>query len=203
MREVNAAALTAVMEGHYIDSYLTSQGAAAPKVEEGDMKAIGSPLDFIGINVYAPQFVRADANAQGYTVLPMLASSPRMASPWLRVGPESAYWAVRNTTDLWKPKAIYITENGCSADDPVTDGRIDDADRVMYLRNYIGQAQRATAEGLPLAGYFLWSLMDNFEWADGYGKRFGLHYVDFKTQARIPKLSAAWYRELIRRNALV
>ena len=126
-----------------------------------------------------------------------------MASPWLRVGPESAYWAVRNTTDLWKPKAIYITENGCSADDPVTDGRIDDADRVMYLRNYIGQAQRATAEGLPLKGYFLWSLMDNFEWADGYGKRFGLHYVDFKTQARIPKLSAAWYRELIRRNALV
>jgi len=85
----------------------------------------------------------------------------------------------------------------------VTDGRIDDADRVMYLRNYIGQAQRATAEGLPLKGYFLWSLMDNFEWADGYGKRFGLHYVDFKTQARIPKLSAAWYRELIRRNALV
>jgi beta-glucosidase len=203
MREVNAAALTAVMEGRYIDSYLTAQGAAAPKVEEGDMKAIGSPLDFVGINVYAPQFVRADTNAQGYSVLPMLASSPRMASPWLRVGPESAYWAVRNATELWKPKAIYITENGCSADDPVTDGRIDDADRVMYLRNYIGQAQRATAEGLPLKGYFLWSLMDNFEWADGYGKRFGLHYVDFKTQTRIPKLSAAWYRELIRRNALV
>jgi beta-glucosidase len=203
MREINAAALTAVMEGRYIDSYLTAQGAAAPKVEAGDMEAIGSRLDFVGINVYTPQFVRADDKAPGYVILPTLPSSPRMASPWLRVGPESAYWAVRNVTDLWKPKAIYITENGCSADDPLTDGRVDDTDRVMYLRNYIGQMRRATAEGLPLKGYFLWSLMDNFEWADGYGKRFGLHYVDFKTQARIPKLSAAWYRELIRRNALV
>jgi beta-glucosidase len=103
---------------------------------------------------------------------------------------------VRNATDLWKPKAIYITENGCSADDPVTDGRIDDADRVMYLRNYIGQAQRATAEGLPLAGYFLWSLMDNFEWAEGYRMRFGLVHVDYETQLRTVKKSGKWYREL-------
>ncbi len=203
MRELNAAALTAVMEGKYLDSYLAAQGAAAPRVEAGDMKAIGSPLDFVGINVYTPTFVRAADNAAGFVALPTLPSSPRMASPWLRVGPEALYWAVRNATDVWKPKAIYITENGCSADDPVADGRVDHSDRVMYLRNYIGQLQRAAAEGLPVAGYFLWSLMDNFEWADGYGKRFGIHYVDFKTQQRIPKLSAAWYRELIRRNALV
>lgn len=203
MRESNAPFLTAVMEGKYLDSYLAAAGADAPKVEAGDMKAIGSPVDFVGINVYTPTYVRADAGPTGYAMLPTLPSSPRMASPWLRVGPEAAYWAVRHITDLWKPRAIYITENGCSADDPLVSGRVDDTDRVMYLRNYIGQLQRATAEGCPLAGYFLWSLMDNFEWADGYGKRFGIHYVDFKTQQRIPKLSAAWYRELIKANALV
>jgi beta-glucosidase len=73
----------------------------------------------------------------------------------------------------------------------------------MYLRNYIGQLHRAVSEGCPLAGYFLWSLMDNFEWADGYSKRFGIHYVDFRTQQRTPKLSAIWYRELIRRHQVV
>jgi beta-glucosidase len=126
-----------------------------------------------------------------------------MASPWLVVGPEGAYWGVRMTSELWNPKAIYITENGASADDPVTDGHIDDADRIMYLRNYVGQFQHAVAEGYPLKGYFLWSLLDNFEWADGYGKRFGLHYVDFATQKRTPKLSAAWYKEVIRQNRIV
>jgi beta-glucosidase len=96
-----------------------------------------------------------------------------------------------------------VSENGASADDPVQNGRVDDADRIMYLRNYITQFHRAVAEGYPLKGYFLWSLMDNFEWADGYSKRFGIHYVDFKTQKRTPKLSAAWYKEVIASNAVV
>ena len=202
-RETNAPFLTAVMEGRYIDSYLEAQGADAPKVEAGDMAAIGSPLDFVGLNIYQPNYVRADASAPGYVVLPHLPSSPRMASPWLYVGPEVAYWAIRQVSELWKPKSIYVSENGCSADDAVTAGRVDDADRVMYLRNYLGQFRRAAAEGYPLEGYFLWSLMDNFEWADGYTKRFGIHYVDFATQRRSPKLSAAWYKELIRRNSVV
>jgi beta-glucosidase len=202
-REANAMFLTAIMEGRYLDSYLTSQGAAAPRVEAGDMAAIGSPLDFVALNVYAPVYVRADASPPGYAVIPHLASSPRMASPWLYVGPEVAYWAVRTVSELWAPTSLYISENGCSADDPLVNGRVDDADRVMFLRNYIGQLHRAVAEGYPLHGYFLWSLMDNFEWADGYTKRFGIHYVDFKTGQRLPKLSAAWYRELIARNELV
>lgn len=201
--EKNAMFLTAIMEGRYIDEYLTEQGANAPKVQAGDMAAIASPLDFVALNIYAPEWVRADDGPKGYTVIPHLASSPRMASPWLVVGPEVAYWGVRLTSELWKPKAIYISENGASADDPVVDGRVDDADRVMYLRNYVGQFHRAVAEGYPLKGYFLWSLMDNFEWADGYTKRFGIHYVDFATQKRTPKLSAAWYKEVIRRNRLV
>lgn len=127
-----------------------------------------------------------------------------MASPRLYVGPEAAYWGVRAVSELWKPKAIYISENGTSADDTLNkSGLVDDSDRIMYLRNYLGQFRRAAAEGYPLKGYFLWSLMDNFEWADGYGKRFGIHHVDFATQKRTPKLSALWYKELIRRNALV
>lgn len=202
-RDTNAMFLTAILEGRYIDSYLQSEGANAPVVQAGDMKAISTPLDFVALNVYSPNYVRADASPKGYAVLPHLPQAPRMASPWLYVGPEVAYWAVRTVSELWKPKALFISENGCSADDPLVDGRVDDSDRIMYLRNYLSQFQRATSEGFPLRGYFLWSLMDNFEWADGYTKRFGVHYVDFATGRRIPKLSAAWYRELVARNALV
>ena len=202
-RENNAMFLTAIMEGRYIDEYLEQEGANAPKVQVGDMAAIGSPLDFVALNIYAPEWVRADASAKGYATIPHIPSSPRMASPWLVVGPEVAYWGVRQVSEMWKPKKLYISENGASADDPVTNGRIDDADRVMYLRNYVTQFHRAVAEGYPLKGYFLWSLMDNFEWADGYTKRFGIHYTDFKTQQRVPKLSAAWYKEVIRQNRLV
>lgn len=199
----NAMFLTAVMEGSYIDEYLHSQGGAAPRVEANDFKAIGSPLDFLALNIYAPEWVRADNGPSGYAHIPHIGSSPRMASPWLIVGPEVAYWGVRQVSELWGPKVLYISENGASADDPVTNGRIDDADRVMFLRNYVTSFHRAVAEGYPLKGYFLWSLMDNFEWADGYTKRFGIHYTDFATQRRIPKLSAAWYKEVIRENRVV
>lgn len=168
------------------------------------MQAIGSPIDFLGLNVYAPYYVRADDSRQGYEIVPRQASYPHMASEWIAVGPEVMYWAVRNVCDLWHPRVIYITENGCSADDVVTaDGRIEDTDRVMYLRNHLTHLHRAAAEGFPVKGYFLWSLLDNFEWADSYSKRFGIHYVDFKTKKRTPKLSAEWYREAIRRNAVV
>jgi beta-glucosidase len=202
-REGNAQFLTAVMEGKYTDGYLQREGANAPKVEPGDMEIIGTPLDFVGLNVYTPEYVRADSSPAGYAVEHRQASFPRMASNWLFIGPEVIYWAVRNVSDIWKPKALYITENGCSADDVVTaDGRVEDTDRVMYLRNHLTHLHRAASEGYPIKGYFLWSLLDNYEWADGYSKRFGVHYVDFKTQQRIPKLSAEWYREVISRNAV-
>jgi beta-glucosidase len=126
-----------------------------------------------------------------------------MASPWLFIGPEVIYWAIRHVSALWKVPALYITENGTSGEDlQGADGRIEDTDRVMYLRNYLTHLQRAAAEGYPIKGYFLWSLMDNFEWADGYSNRFGIHYVDFKTRTRTPKLSAEWYREVILHNAV-
>jgi beta-glucosidase len=202
-REGNAPFLTAIMEGKYTDGYLQREGANAPKVEPGDMKIIGSPLDFVGLNVYTPAYVRADASPAGYVVEKRPDSFPRMASDWLYIGPEVIYWAVRNVGDIWKPKAMYITENGCSSDDVLTaSGRVEDTDRVMYLRNHLTHLHRAASEGYPIKGYFLWSLLDNYEWADGYSKRFGLHYVDFKTQVRTPKLSAEWYRAVISRNAV-
>jgi beta-glucosidase len=202
-RIMNAPFLTVIMEGKYTDEYLTHEGANAPKVEPGDLKIISSPLDFVGHNVYTPTYVRADDSPLGFALEPNPSSYPHMASPWLTVGPECIYWAVRNVTDIWKVKGVFITENGCSSDDVLTPaGRIEDTDRVMYLRNHLTQLHRAAAEGYPIKGYFLWSLLDNFEWADGYSKRFGIHYVDFKTQKRTPKLSAEWYKQVIATNSL-
>jgi beta-glucosidase len=203
-RDGSAPFLATLMEGKYPDSYLEREGANAPKAEPGDMHAIGSKLDFVGLNVYTADYVRADSSAQGYAIEARQTSYPHMASPWINIDPECVYWTIRNVSDLWHPPALFITENGCSADDVVTSaGRIEDTDRVMYLRNHITHLHRAAAEGYPIKGYFLWSLLDNFEWCDGYSKRFGIHYVDFKTQKRTPKLSAEWYRDLIARNALV
>jgi beta-glucosidase len=202
-REENAAFLTAVMEGKYTDGYLRREGANAPKVEGDDLKIIGSQLDFVGLNAYQPEYARAEASASGYAVARRPPSFPHMASPWLFFGPEVIYWAIRHTSDLWNPRAIYITENGCSSEDfRKADERVEDTDRVMFLRNYLTHLQRAAAEGYPIKGYFLWSLLDNFEWTDGYSRRFGIHYVDFKTRKRTRKLSADWYREVIARNAV-
>jgi beta-glucosidase len=202
-REENAPFLTAVMEGKYLDSYLEGEGPNAPKVEPGDLKAIASPVDMVGLNVYAPSYVRADGSPRGYSIEELQSSFPRMASSWAYLAPEVIYWAVRHVSDLWKPQTIYIIENGCACDDVVTAaGRVEDTDRVMFLRNYLTHLQRATVEGYPVKGYFIWSLLDNFEWEDGYSKRFGIHFVDYTTQKRIPKLSAEWYREVIARNAV-
>lgn len=203
-RFLNAQYLTVMLEGRYIDEYLKAEGANAPRFTAGELDIISSPVDFAGINLYTPTYVRASDSPLGFDKLENPSSFPHMASPWLTIGPEALYWAPRHVADIWKVKEMYITENGCSAADPLTpDGHIFDTDRVMYLRNYIGKLQRAVTEGYPVRGYFLWSLLDNFEWADGYGLRFGLFYVDYKTQKRYPKLSAEFYRETIRRNAVV
>src|SRR5476651_2324234 len=204
LRELNAAYLTVIMEGRYTDAYLAEAGADAPKFTQEDLKIISSPLDFVGLNVYTPNyFVAASDNAAGYTILPLPDSYPKMASNWLTIGPEALYWAPRLAAQVWGIKSLYITENGTSAADKIdADGAINDLDRIMYLRNYLTQLQRATAEGVPVHGYFLWSLLDNFEWADGYATRFGLVHVDYATQKRTPKLSASFYREVIARNAL-
>jgi beta-glucosidase len=203
MREENAMYLTVLQEGRYTDLYLERLGQDAPNFTPQEMKTIASPLDFIGLNIYQPTYIRSDDSRQGYAVVPPPSSYPHMLSPWITIGPEALYWAPRLVTELWKTKALYITENGTSsADQLAPDAQVYDTDRVMFLRNYLMQLQRAVAEGIPVKGYFLWSLLDNFEWADGYEKRFGITYVDFTTQKRTPKLSAAFYKEVIQKNAV-
>jgi beta-glucosidase len=203
-REMNAGYLTVMMEGRYTDAFLAAAGANAPKFTAEDLKIIASPVDFVGLNVYVPNaYVKAADTPSGYALLPMPASHPHMTAPWLKIGPEAMYWAPRHAAKLWNIKDLYITENGSSAaDQPAADGIVYDVDRVMYLRNYLTQLQRATAQGVPVRGYFLWSLLDNFEWADGYATRFGMVHVDYTTQKRTPKLSASFYKEVIARNAL-
>jgi beta-glucosidase len=204
-RELNAGYLTVMLEGKYTDAFLAYAGNNAPKYTAEDLRIISSPIDFVGLNVYTPhQYVVAADNAHGFALLPFPTSFPHMDSSWLKIGPEAMYWAPRHVAKLWDVKSIYITENGTSApDQPDADGNVYDVDRIMYLRNYLTHLQRATSEGVPVVGYFLWSLMDNFEWSDGFEKRFGLYRVDFTTQQRTPKLSASFYREIIERNAVV
>ena len=203
IREENAMYLTVLLEGRYTELYLKRLGADAPKFTDEEMKIIGSPLDFVGINVYQPGFVRADHSEKGYAIVPSPSSYPHMFSPWLKMGPEGLYWGPKLVADVWGVKEMYITENGASSDDKLTpEGAVYDTDRVMFLRNYLTQLQRGVSEGVPVKGYFLWSLLDNFEWADGYEKRFGIVYVDFATQKRTPKLSAEFYRNVIEKNSV-
>src|SRR5262245_18218593 len=127
-----------------------------------------------------------------------------MFNEWHTFGPEALYWAPKLVQSLWKAKEIFLTENGCARTEVLAPERkVYDTDRVMYLRSYLTQLQRATADGVPVKGYFYWSTMDNFAWHRGFGDRFGLVYVDFKTQKRTPKLSAEWFREAAARNAVV
>jgi beta-glucosidase len=204
-RDLNAAFLGVILEGKYSDTYLSAAGKDAPTFTDEDLRIISSPLDFVGINVYRPSsYVLASNEPPGYKAIPTNVSHPKMFSSWHTFGPEALYWAPKQLQSLWNAKEIYITENGCAASDEVAaDGNVYDSDRVMYLRNALTHLQRATAEGVPVKGNFVWSAMDNLEWTDGYGTRFGMVYVDFKTQKRTPKLSAMWYQEAAKRNAVV
>jgi beta-glucosidase len=204
-REKNARFTTVMMEGRYTDQYLAEAGGAAPTFTDDELQTISAPLDFVGINLYRPNlYVEPSDDPAGYREVPINASHPKMQSEWHIVDPEVMYWGPRHMHTIWNAQSIFITENGCAAADVVADdGRVYDSDRVMFLRGCLGQLQRATAEGVPVDGYFLWSAQDNLEWNYGYGNRFGIVYVDFETQQRIPKLSAHWFREAARRNAVV
>ena len=204
-RERNAGFMTVMLEGRYTDEYLAEADGDSPKFTDAEMKTIASPLDFVGINVYRPGwYVEASDDPPGYREIPINASHPKMESSWHVFDPEVMYWAPKQMQSIWGAKSIFITENGCAAADVVAeDGRVYDSDRVMFLRSCLGQLQRATSEGVPVDGYFLWSAQDNLEWVDGFGKRFGLVYVDFDTLERKPKLSAEWFRAAAGENAVV
>ena len=127
-----------------------------------------------------------------------------MFSPWLTIGPEALYWGPKLVAETWKVNELYITENGSSSTDQIApDGHVYDTDRVMFLRSYLTQLQRAVSEGVPVKGYFLWKLPRQLEWADGYEKRFGITYVNFVTKKRTPKLSADFYKNVIESNSVM
>lgn len=203
-RELNSGILGVILEGKYTDGYLEFAGKDAPKFTAEELEIIGSKIDFVGLNIYAPQFYILPKDTKpGFAVAPFPASFPHMNSEWLRIGPETAYWVPRLATKVWNIETLYISENGTSSEDKIArDGKVYDLDRIMFLRNYLVQLQRAIADGAPVRGYFLWSLMDNFEWIFGFEKRFGLYHVDFETLQRTPKLSVSFYRNVIARNAV-
>ena len=208
-RQLNAKYLTAIMEGRYTSLYLRTLGADAPHFTPEEMKIIATPLDFLGINIYTTQEAIPTDTPEGFAMVPRPASYPHASSDWLYFNPQAIYWTPKLVSSLWGVKEIYITENGYSSDDilrpeaPGPDGPVLDTDRVLYLRNYLTQLHRGVSEGVPVKGYFLWSLLDNYEWASGFSKRFGITYVDFKTEKRTPKLSYHFYQEVIRTNSVV
>ena len=199
----NLQVLDPIYRGHYSDAYLRRSGTDAPKVERGDMETISQPTDFLGMNIYSAQFVRSDGRGKP-EALPFPTHYPTADSPWLKIAPQAIHWGPRLAQEVYGVKAIYITENGCGYDDePVVNGEVLDLHRRDFVRSYLRELQRALAEGVPIRGYFLWSLMDNYEWEDGYGRRFGIVHVDFATQVRTPKVSARWYAGVIRENRIL
>jgi len=146
--------------------------------------------------------VRACAGAR-YEVLALPPNYWHADGNWLKLTPQIMYWATRFSKENYAPKEIYITENGCGYDDePVVGGEVVDLHRREFLRLYLGELHRAIGEGVPVRGYFVWSFLDNFEWNDGYTRRFGIVHVDFATQRRTPKLSARYFSGIIRQNGL-
>lgn len=201
--EENAGYLTAMHTGRYTDLYLKTLGADAPKFTPEDMRIIGSKTDFQGLNIYTGNYYIAADNERGYEAVPFPSSYPNMQSSWIQFAPDAMYWGPKLMAEALGISDIYITENGTSSTAaPDAEGRVLDIDRVMFLRQYLGELQRGIVDGAPVRGYFLWSLLDNFEWSRGYSERFGITYVDFATQKRTPKLSSQFYRDVIAGNAI-
>jgi len=202
-RDVNPRILHPIYTGTYHANYLERVGADAPQVQAGDMELISQPTDFLGLNLYSAQFVRAGADGKP-EILPMPDSYPRADSVWLKHMPQVMYWSTRIMAEMYDVKCIYVTENGAGYDDPPpVNGEVLDLHRRDFLRNYLRELQRAINDGVPVKGYFLWSFIDNFEWADGYARRFGVVYVDYATQQRTPKASALWYSQVVQANQLL
>jgi beta-glucosidase len=165
-------------------------------VRPGDLDLIAAPTDFVGINHYTNVLAHADAGRQGGIRIEQVAPTPTSFG-WSNT-PDALRDVLTRVSKEYSPAPIVVTENGASFNDYVDpSGEVRDVERIDYLRGYIGAVGEAVAAGVDVRGYFAWSLFDNFEWAEGYDKRFGLVYVDYRTQDRIPKASALWYRDLI------
>jgi beta-glucosidase len=190
--------LDPVLRGAYPADMLDWYGQQVPIdfIRDGDMQVMAAPTDFLGVNYYETKMV-ADDPAERYHNARALPSTGNLTAGGLDVRPAGLgriLHRVHNYTDL----PLYVTENGAAFHDYVDpEGGVDDLERVSYLRDHFSETLTAIQAGVDVRGYFVWSLLDNLEWADGYSRRFGLVYVDFGTQARIPKASARWYQRLI------
>ncbi len=196
----NGLWLDPVFLGEYPKGLLDAFGDEGPEILDGDMTTIGQPLDFFGINIYAWERVKAKADGKsGGELVPYPVGYPVTALGW-PVTPDALYWGARFFHERYR-KPIFITENGLSLRDLVSvDGKVHDPQRIDFLTRYLAALRRASEHGADVAGYFQWSVMDNFEWAQGYRERFGLIHVDYQTLARTVKDSGHFYAEIIRKN---
>lgn len=171
-------------------------------VQPGDMEAIGVASDFLGVNYYTRAVLQAGEDGMTLREIPGDPDAEYTEMGW-EVYPRGLYNLLMRLAFDYPAKPLYITENGASySDEPDGGSHIADAKRIAYLERHLLACHAAIQAGAPLAGYFQWSLMDNFEWAKGYTQRFGMVWVDYETQQRIPKASALWYRDVIARNGM-
>ena len=181
----------ALFHGRYPQEVLDELGADAPRVESGDMAAIATPLDYLGVNYYFRVLSSADGSFD------LAASGAPLTDMGWEIHPRGLTELLMTLHREYTLPAVYITENGAAFKDEQVAGRVHDTQRVDYLRSHIGAVADAMGQGVPVAGYMVWSLLDNFEWASGYAKRFGIVHVDYASQQRTLKDSALWYRKLI------
>jgi beta-glucosidase len=186
--------LDPIFRGSYPADLLERNELVAPHVRDGDLDAASAPLDFLGINNYSRFVVAAGTDGPRNVGNP---DAQHTDMGW-EVYPDGLHDVLVRVARDYQPAAIYITENGAAFPDVrVHDGAVHDVERTAFLESYIGAVGRAISGGAPVKGYFVWSLLDNFEWGFGYSKRFGIVYVDFPTLERAPKDSFYWYRDLI------
>ena len=197
---LNGLWLDPVFFGAYPAGLLEAFGDEAPEIRDGDLATISQPLDFFGTNIYACARVAAKPSGDpGFETVPYPPGYPHTGINW-PLTPDALYWGARLFFERYQ-KPIYITENGLSMRDwPSIDGKVHDPGRIDFLTRYLASLRRASVHGAQIAGYFQWSILDNFEWAEGYRERFGLIYVDYQTQQRTLKDSAHFYGEIIRAN---
>ena len=184
-----------VILGRYPEDGMKLYKDYLPEITEDDLRLINQPLDFYAQNIYNGKEIKAGKNGEPVIVeRPSNALKTAMGWP---ITPKCLYWGPRFLTERYK-LPFFISENGTAGDDKVSaDGRVHDDQRISFLSSYLDELERASDDGVDVRGYFAWSLMDNYEWAEGYDKRFGLVYVDYETQQRIPKDSAYWYKDYI------
>jgi beta-glucosidase len=197
--------LEAIFHGRYPELLSQWSKSTVPEIEPGDMKVISRPIDFLGINHYNTVAIGFSSRGGFLKTVREEYSSPAMGKNVLGWGihPGGMTAVLESIRDRYGNPPVYITENGTAlVDTPDSRGFVEDWGRVEYLRSYLRAVHRAVAGGCDVRGYFVWSLMDNFEWAYGYEPRFGIVRVEYRTMRRIPKRSALWYREVIQRNGL-